>query len=164
MFDNTEDPLELDNVDRIAMPARALFLIGQMHVSWTCELDTWDTCMLDHALAQRWGPDKRNRLTILYPATTGRNFSEVLRAIDSLHITQVGPEARKWKNMTLRYAVMLCVHKSRIVQTQTSNEKRRNSWIEKQREYERKRSTVWFWFYGIFELAPQLVKQQKGQY
>mmetsp|Transcript_33901 Transcript_33901/g.60972 ORF Transcript_33901/g.60972 Transcript_33901/m.60972 type:complete len:581 (+) Transcript_33901:98-1840(+) len=54
------DPLEVSDADHLPMPARALFLIG---------------------------PDKTNRLTILYPATTGRNFAEVLRVIDSLHLT-----------------------------------------------------------------------------
>ena len=33
------------------------------------------------------GPDKRIKLTLTYPASTGRNFDELLRAIDSLQLT-----------------------------------------------------------------------------
>ena len=33
------------------------------------------------------GPDKRVKLTLTYPMTTGRNFQEVLRVLDSIQLT-----------------------------------------------------------------------------
>ena len=46
------------------------------------------------------GPDKKIKLTLTYPASTGRNFDEILRVIDSLQLTadyQVATPAN-WKD------------------------------------------------------------------
>ncbi len=46
------------------------------------------------------GPDKKVKLTLTYPASTGRNFNEIIRVIDSLQLTTYKKVATpvNWKN------------------------------------------------------------------
>ena len=39
------------------------------------------------------GPDKKVKLSITYPMTTGRNFNEILRVVDSMQLTAAQPVA-----------------------------------------------------------------------
>ena len=57
-------------------------LYGMIHPQAT---DTSDTMTVRSVFVI--GPDKKIKLTITYPASTGRNFDELLRVIDSLQLT-----------------------------------------------------------------------------
>ena len=84
------------------------------HMSWIGDINETQNCVInfpliadsDRAVAMLYGmihpnasetftvrslfvigPDKKIKLTITYPASTGRNFMEVLRVIDSLQLT-----------------------------------------------------------------------------
>ncbi len=86
----------------------------QDHVGWTKDIEETQSCTMnfpmiadpDKKVADLYemihpnasdtftvrsvfiiGPDKKIKLTLTYPASTGRNFAEILRVIDSLQLT-----------------------------------------------------------------------------
>ena len=69
-------PLIADDSRKIAN------LYGMIHPQAT---DTSDTMTVRSVFVI--GPDKKVKLTLTYPASTGRNFDELLRVIDSLQLT-----------------------------------------------------------------------------
>lgn len=67
-------------------------LYGMVHPNYTDKFTVRSVFVI--------GPDKKVKLTITYPASTGRNFDEILRVIDSLQLTANYSVATPadWKN------------------------------------------------------------------
>jgi alkyl hydroperoxide reductase subunit AhpC len=77
----------------IADPERTVSeLYGMIHPNASDSLTVRSVFIID--------PDKKVRLTLTYPASTGRNFDEIIRVIDSLQLTSSYKVATpaNWKN------------------------------------------------------------------
>ncbi|MCP4564508.1 MAG: peroxiredoxin [Bosea sp.] len=68
------------NFPIIADPDRKVSLLyGMIHPSASDSMTVRSVFVI--------GPDKKLKLSLTYPASTGRNFDEILRAVDSLQLT-----------------------------------------------------------------------------
>ncbi len=66
----------------------------------TTELGTVAHLMPEFEKRHCVGPDKKIKLMLTYPMTTGRNFDEILRVLDSMQLTAKHKVATpvNWKN------------------------------------------------------------------
>ncbi|NWH79260.1 PRDX6 protein, partial [Piaya cayana] len=82
-IDSVQDHLGWSKVQDIGWKGRSSRLSQSSRAVGQTSAETLSPCVQVFV----FGPDKKLKLSILYPATTGRNFDEILRVVDSLQLT-----------------------------------------------------------------------------